>query len=144
MQRVGWLFSAQLPVFCGWAQGRDLGGSVTHESPARARTWLLYPCIHALTLLKQSRSSWEQFLVWGWIQSIAACFLEIAAASGLVISPAASLLPPGSSPAAGAVFISHTLISAARDHFCSCNGHAMGWCVGGEDSDVALAGNVQR
>lgn len=45
------------------------------------------PFIHALTLLKQSWSSWQQFLVWGWIQSIAARFLEIAAASGLVVSP---------------------------------------------------------
>lgn len=58
--------------------------------------------------------------------------------------PAASLLPPGSSAAAGAVFTSHTLISAARDRFCSCNGHAVGWCGGGEDNDVALAGSAQR
>lgn len=95
------------------------------------RTWLPYPSIRAPNLLKQLWSSREQFLVWDWIQSIAACFLEIAPASVLFISPAALLLPSSSSAAAGAVFILHTLISPVWDCFCSCNGYTMGWCVGG-------------
>lgn len=45
--------------------------------------------------------------------------------------PAASLLPPSSSPATGAASTSRTLISVVRNRFCTYNGHVEGWCVGG-------------
>lgn len=61
--------------------------------------------------MKQPWSSREQFLVWEWIQSIAECFSAMAPASGLVISPAALLLPSSSSPDTGAGFFPHS-------HFC--------------------------
>lgn len=46
--------------------------------------------------------------------------------------PAASLLPPSSSPAARAASTSRTLISSVRNLFCTYNGHVEGWgvCVG--------------
>lgn len=127
----GWLFSAQLPLFRRWPQGGDLGGSVTHACPASTRTWLPYPSICALTLLKQSWSSREQFLVWDWIQSVAVCFSEIAPASVLVIPwlrrscPPAHLLPLGLRSVCTVSFLQSGIASAPAT--------AMPWagvCVG--------------
>lgn len=76
------------------------------------RTCLPYPSIRALTLLKQLWPSWEQLLVWDWIQSFAACFLEIGPASVLVISSAAS------PPALKAGRQHRCCLHFTRSHFC--------------------------
>lgn len=64
--------------------------------------------------MKQSWSSWEPFRVWERVQSAAECFSAAAPASVRVFSPAVWLLPSSPSPDPGAVFVSHTLVSAVR------------------------------
>lgn len=138
------VFSTAAPLSRVAAGRRIPGWLCRPRKPSSARTWLPYPSNCTLTLLKQSWSSWEQFLVWDWIQFVAVCFLEIGPASVLVISPLhrsclpAHRLPPGLRPLHALSFLWPGIASAPTTAT-----SRVGVWVGENNSEGAFNGNAR-